>query len=376
MALIERSLHRAVVLSVAVFVAGFSATGFGQPCQIAPETVTAVGITTDQEAEISRCVRENAADLTSADAAKRRASRLALLRPLENSGASANFRFAYARALISTLESALQSTDDRVAVNALVVAGDVATDSTTSLLIASLKSDRPALRYDAAYGLRRTFEAMVRSAPAVNPDNIGIAINALRDRTAVESDGQVLKACVAALLAATDVPSNHAPTARADATAALCVGLGTHVKGASGKAAEPAVLDAYLKGVDGVRIVLARPGIAITATEAKAACELSGRCAAYGVRILRSKGLAAGESESREVLSNTIAASETLLGQAALSLSAGVLRLPRRDLGDKFSRAVDVNSEVVFINEASAVVGSEGLLSKPPFDFPKGHFLP
>lgn len=56
------------------------------------------------------------------------------------------------------------------AINSTIVAGELATEQASTLLTEVLKSKKADLRYQAAMGIRRTFEAMQTTVPAVGED--------------------------------------------------------------------------------------------------------------------------------------------------------------------------------------------------------------
>lgn len=345
----------------------------GQGCQISPETATAIALSAEQQAEVARCAQENAANLGSPEHDKRKNARLLLLRPLDNPQVSTAFRINYAKALEATLTTVAENPDDVIAVNALIVAGELSTESSVGMLLQHLDSARPGLRYEASYGLRRAFIALQRSQAAVEPQRVGAVTAALRDRLANEKDGHVVNAHVAALLEAARLPSSAFPQARSQAVAALCSGVSASLKAAGGGAADVGMLESYHKSVRGVRDVLAQPNAAISTEAALAAAELGGRAVAYAVRVVNGHGLSSASPAAREQIASTLGASETLIQLSASLLVPGT-SIPAPGLASMLRESNA--AQATFIIQAERLVGNEGVLTRPPFSFSKTHFLP
>ncbi|MDX2132282.1 MAG: hypothetical protein SFY69_09540 [Planctomycetota bacterium] len=378
--MIDRTFRRTVVSSgfgrAAIVIAGIACAGapaLAQQCTIPPEIVTAITLTPDAEAQLRACALENARDLDSPDAQKRRASRQALTRPLEDPNVSAAFRLRYSAALAEPINRAVASTDEVVAVNALVFAGELATDPGLTVLLDQLASPRPALRYQAAYGIRRTFGALQRSAPAIQNEQIDRAMRAARQRMGVETDGLVLQALTAALLEGASLPTAQFSQAQPLAVRSLSDGLSAHVGGAGGKIGEPGIMDAYLRGATGVRDIIAQPNVTIDAETARAVAQLGGRLIAYAVRVVKDKNLPAGPGATREQVSDSVALGQTLVQLAGRSLNqqgTGAAQLA------PLIKAGDVQSEARFLLDAQQTIGANGVLTAAPFNFPDDHFVP
>ncbi|GJQ30289.1 MAG: hypothetical protein HBSAPP03_21730 [Phycisphaerae bacterium] len=372
--MIERTFQQAGLSVVFALAAMMHTPARAQPCQIEPAISSAMTLSADQAAAVTACAQQNAADLSSEDADKRRIARRAILAPLEGANVSAAFRIQYAKSLEPALRELAKHADDRLAVVALIIAGDLATETSTGMLTGQLASPRPALRYEAAFGLRRTFEAASVARPAVLSTTVSAAMTALQNAMGVEQDGQVLKAQAAALLAGAGLPERDFPSARLEASSALCVGLSNHVKARGTKLPDQSSLEAYHKGVRGVRDIFLQPDARMNAASANAAAELSGRLIALAARALKAKDYQAASESSRGEMTSAVGASETLIQLAGNVLSPGT-RFPTPGLGTTL-RESTVASEAKFILDATSIVGADGVLTKPPFQFSKAHFLP
>lgn len=371
----QRTLNRAGILTTVAIAAMLGGHAMAQPCQIDAAITTSMTLTDAQRQTIAACAQEHAANLTSDDAEKRKAARNALLSPLEGAGVTVAFRTEMWRALEKSLRDIAANPDDRIAVGALIIAGDLATETSTGMLTRTLTSPRPALRFQAAYGLRRTFEAAAIALPAVQSATATSALDALRDAAVKEQDGQVLKAYVAAILAGGNLPSGSFPTAESDAVTALCIGVSGNIKARAAKLPDQSALEAYHKSVRGVRDIFAQPNARMTAVSANAAAELSGRTIALAVRTLKSNEFQPASEASRGELVNAVAASETLIQLAANTLSPGT-KVAAPGLGASLREGTP-NSNSTFILDADRqLIGADGALTKAPFGFAKTHFLP
>ncbi len=346
-----------------------------QPCQIDPAIPAEMALNDAQRQAIAACAQQNAADLSSDDPEKRKAARKALLAPLQGPNVSAAFRIEYAKALEAVLRTVAANPDDRIAVGAYIIAGDLATEVSTGSLSAALASPRPALRFQAAYGLRRTFEAAVLARPAINADRVNAAIVALRGAAAKEQDGQVLKECVGAILAAASLSERDFPVARSEAAAGVCIALSENIKARVAKLPDQSTLEAYHKAVRGVRDIFTQPDARMTAASANAAAELSGRIIALAVRTANKNELQSASEASHAEVANAVASSETLIQLAGEALAVGT-KVPEVKLGDKLRRGTKESIAEFILTADRQLIGADGALTKAPFSFTKTHFLP
>lgn len=156
------------------------------------------------ERTIEAYIASQAPGLTGDDAAVKSARDM-LIRPFAAVGISPDFRRAYAKALGPVLARALESPKDIHRANALRVAGETAANTLVETLITGTRDKSSSVRYAAAFGAARLFEAAGRSDPAVTPQRMGDLVAALNALIKSEADPLVLDGAALGIKAALDL---------------------------------------------------------------------------------------------------------------------------------------------------------------------------
>ena len=346
-----------------------AAQGEGLPTDVrrAPQ-LTAV-----QEQAVQTFVKQHVANLASDNPQLIKRDRNALLEPLADPEASPKFRFTYTEALLPTLEELAGHPNEMVVINAMVLAGDLATSQGVTFLSRALAASKPAVRYQAAFGLRRTFEALAAMpAPTINDEQRASAVESIAGRIREESDAVVLDGLVHAGLEAAKAPST-----RTVAIVQLGRAMAAKVRALQGKAASESMGQVLLRAGAGLRDSLASATAAQIPDEAvMAASDAAGAMIAYCVRAVEADGLppaAKGGSSIREVHAQLATTCENVVLLGA-TLKKGASVPESRKIGDKV-RAGTAESDQAFVQDARALVGRDGLLAKPPFGFAPDSFL-
>lgn len=124
-----------------------------------------------------------------------------LTRPVARQTASQFFRRAYGDSLGKQLEAIVKDDTSTILarVNALQLAGTIASDAAASTIRAGLNSATPAVRYAAAGAVRKSFEtqAIVGRRADLGPQFLG-AVEVLETAMGTEKDGPVLGAMLTA----------------------------------------------------------------------------------------------------------------------------------------------------------------------------------
>lgn len=346
------------------------AQGEGLPTDIrrAPQ------LTAAQEQAVQSYVKEHVANLASDNPQFIKRDRTALLEPLADAEASPKFRFTYAEALIPTLETLAGNANEMVVINAMVLAGDLATAQGVNYLTKGLTAAKPAVRYQAAFGMRRTFEALAAMpSPTINDEQRAAAIEAIAGRIKDEADAVVLDGLVYAALEAT-----KAPATRNVALVQLGRAMSAKVRSVGGKAVADSMAQVMLRAGAGLRDSLAATQAGQASDDAvMATAEAAGAMIAYCVKAVESKSLPAagqgGTTPAREVHAQLATTCENVVLLGA-TLKKGASVPESRKIGDKI-RAGTAESDQAFAQDARGLVGGDGLLSKPPFGFAPGSFL-
>jgi HEAT repeat protein len=154
-----------VCLGLCLFVAG-APHARAQGSTLKPTTITSPDLTDDQKAEIKGFVDANKEGLMG-DPLEIKKSRNTLLQPFKNQQVSVAFRLEYTRDLLPVLRPLLAAENEVKAVNAVRVAGELATAGSVELLTDALNDKREGVRYAAASGFENTFKAMQGTVPVL-----------------------------------------------------------------------------------------------------------------------------------------------------------------------------------------------------------------
>ena len=179
-----------------------------QAQDLAQEVRRAAQLAPDQATAVTNYVKDHSANLASNDPQQIRRDRAALLSPLADEQATPAFRIRYSEALAPIIKPLAENASDIVAINALVLAGDLATAAGAEILTKAAGSTKPAIRYQAVYGLRRTFEALgTMLSPTMRTDQIEDLVKLIGRRLSEETDALVIDGLVLASVEAMRITS-------------------------------------------------------------------------------------------------------------------------------------------------------------------------
>ncbi len=195
-----RSLGAAVFAAAALAIAPTPA--LAQVGELPGELITATRLSTEQEQTVRAFARQNAQDLGSTDADARRRARGRLLRPLATPDASVSFRLAYSGALMPELDRLSRQGEIEIRLNAIRVAGELATQDSSDLVLRALESDATEVRIMGSYALRRTFESLSAQPPALAEGRVRALVERAATMVERERDPLAFDAAVRTLAAA------------------------------------------------------------------------------------------------------------------------------------------------------------------------------
>jgi len=284
-----------------------------------------------------------AGDLSAQDPVRIRDARNHLLAPLADPLVGVPFRLEYSRQLTPRLESLAQDARPIVAVNALRIAGDLATDRSVEVLLGQLENKDASVRLSAAAGLGRVFEAMRETAPAINPQSATRLMERAAERVVAEPEAHVADALVRALLAAAAVERDEFPGLRPRALELASARVADRVKAMGGQAPTPAGIDTILRTLSAASIAMAEDNARAVARRlpeaaAKAAARLSAECLGLLIELARGGKLpvvdpgAPKEDQDR-------AAAERAWAISAAAAADNIAYFARNRLGDRASQS-------------------------------------
>lgn len=229
-----------VVLTLAACV--FSTPALGQIESLPPTDKTVYSDADKQQ--INAYVTPRLGSIGNGETSARERARRELLVPLRRPGVSVAFRRAFRESSISTLTSLAGSTDDAVAINALLVLGEIADDSSRQVVQQYTADDRVAVRYAAIAAMTATFRSIDVASPAIDPGRVGEMVRHLAERLRDEPDPSVADAIARSLLVASNTRREGFAGAAARATTVLGAGVGGRLRAADDNDRQVALMTA------------------------------------------------------------------------------------------------------------------------------------
>jgi hypothetical protein len=331
------------------------------------EVIAAEAIGPGQAAEIGRYADEWAGRLGSDDPLEIKRVRDNLLLPLRERNVSVAFRQAYAERLLPELRNHVRDERDLVIFNALRIAGELATPGSIDVLRDQLRDARPSVRYAAVYGMDRIFATIAsEQSPAMGSAAVEQLLNNLGRHLENEQESKVFDAGIRALATAMQIERQNYGHVRPLAFSTLARISSERTKNLDGGPGSAEMLRVLLRSGQIARDVLsvANPRQQLSEQGVREAAELSGHLLAYIVRRLQAGDFPHDEPEARSLAGQVVTVAETSIVLATRTPQAPNL------MGD-FSRATQESDRAFF----SKAVDLLGLLTRPPFGFPAGHFL-
>lgn len=201
----SRTLFQIFTAAMAV-----SASALSVSAQVAPITPAS------SDAQVTAFVGDRLGGLSSGEPTAVRLARMDLLVPLHNPEIDGSFRLKYSGALgqggLATLAT---DNDSLVAINAIVVAGELATQLSVTILERALGDNREAIRYEAARSMGLLLLAIDTGDAAIPANQVDAVFRSITAKFRDESSVQVIDALVVALAAPGDDPQFRARCVRA-----------------------------------------------------------------------------------------------------------------------------------------------------------------
>lgn len=323
--------------------------------------VQATQLSPDQKSKVEEYVNTHSKNLAGA-APDIKKDRNALLKPLEGPGVSTAFRLEYSGRLVPILTPLIANDNDLIVINAVVIAADLATQGSVDLLANAAAAAKPSIRYEVAYALRRTFEALrPMDAPTMQPEQIQRAIDLVATRLEAEADAIVIDGLILAGLEAAKLTDY-----RARALSKLSKAFANRCKSFSPADTGDALLDDMLRAGKGVRDVMAglRPN-QIDQASLRNAAELGGQLVAFCIRAVESQNFGGTDGSKHAQIAG---AGETVV-LLAVQLQTGTRPPEARGLSESLKSA-----QARFLVDAKDLLGPRGPLMSEPFKFAQADF--
>lgn len=372
MALIDARRNRFFPAALALFaIATLSPHVHGQNVSLPADITSKTGLSPDDTTAINTFVSAYAPALSGSDPSKVHDAMDALRAPFTAQSIqdmSVLFRRRYSDALVPTLSSMLSPAEvanpaSDLPIRALSMAGELGTKDAADLLTKVIAAPRADVRYQAAYGLRRTFFMIHNSKKAslMLPDEVAGLIRTVGDRAAVEKDPLVLDGLVRALTEAGKYDPQLPEVIRVMGEA-----ISTNIKD-SRPSTQPAEAAALVRAATGMIDLLSTPNVAIPADNARSGAKMGGQLAAYAARAVNDKAVSVGgNDELRGAIADLATASQNAVLVAYPRLNVGQQAPKAAPLGNTL-RAGTVANDAQFVIDVGAFVND--VLAKPPYGF-------
>ena len=151
-----------------------------------PQLVAAPNPSPAQRDQIQSVADENMRLLESGDPTQMRRAREDLRVALRDPQASAAFRNAVSDRIGQRLAAMAKGGDEKAAVTALQLSGNVATDSAVDLLDSMLANESETMRYVAAFGFNSALRTLRGGSPALTDRRVRAMVDRLADRVRQE----------------------------------------------------------------------------------------------------------------------------------------------------------------------------------------------
>lgn len=367
---------------VCALLAGLAAPTLAQQRDLPAEVVRGQ----PQEGQLGEYVNEGVRLLSAQDPKEVRSGRTMLLRPLEDRQASVRFRDEYSSLLAPKLEALVASASEVNGINALVVAGALATRPATELIENYSQDPRVAVRYAAAAALGRTFRAISEASPAIVGNDAAALVQRLAGRLATEESADVFDAQVRSLIRASEITREGYQAASAQALSGMARGISDKLAKLSGAEGDDGFVGAANRAAGTLRDAAGNTARPMTPEQLKLAAELGGRIWGWVFT-----GISGGQiplfgpdanpadadkaRERREFASKTLAAAQGVIAIALGRLQPGQPDPFQGNDAPELVRAATRDSDTRVIQKSREYFGPAGVMSRPPFSFPVGTFF-
>ncbi|MCB9838074.1 MAG: hypothetical protein H6813_01945 [Phycisphaeraceae bacterium] len=337
-----------------------AATALTAPAQLANDA---------SDAQISAYASDKMAGLSGGDPLVVRKARADLLAPLRRADVESGFRLKYSSALQQAgLERLASDADDLVAINAIVVAGELATQLSVNVAEKALRDQREAVRYEAARSVGALLRAADLGAAAIPENQIDALFGVLRGRFGEEPSVQVIDAMIVALSA----PSLD-PELRTRCVAALCDGAASAAQRWRDQPDEQRALTVF-RAIDNAYSELLAVQGSVDRGFAQSAAVASGQALVFLMDWLRAQPPTGMTEAQRQLAKDLGAAAERVLLLAHNALTGDLqderLTRPLKDFvdGKPGARLENVRAAL------EPWIGAKGRLHAAPYNVPASAF--
>lgn len=339
-----------------------------QPGNLPREIVRASDLSQAQKDRIREFVDGNKGGL-GGESQEIRKSRNTLLEPLRDPEISVQFRLEYTRVLISALRALASDTSEVVAVNAVRIAGELATAASVDLLLDALKDKRPGVRYMAASGFEGTYSAIAQTVPAIGAAQQALrTLDALKAAFISETDPRVLEGITLAYQAATKVPGKQIEGMRDAGVSSLSQAVSARIaKGSTGVEDDAAFQRALLA----VRSSVINPNVnerELSSAVLREAAAMAGDLLALAYQRVKSGGLEPNDSLDAAAARRLRLSTALMVIEAERTvffIQGKLSNLPPKDF--RVGQLIQQSKDQEFLTQVMQIIGPNGVLTSTSF---------
>ena len=233
------------------------ATPVGAQCNVPADVWRKPQPNGDENAQMRACVESHLPALKGEDIGVLAASRRELTDILADDNLSVQARLVFNESLQAELAKQGAGADQARAINAVRLAGEIATDRTIAIVYAALDSKDATVRYAACSALGRALRTYGLPGLALGPQQGDEAITRLSNLLKKETDPKVLDAIVRSLatVAALQGPPSAADELSLKAIRALCDGITARLVALDKNAAGDDLTRVFVRAGEGMSVV-------------------------------------------------------------------------------------------------------------------------
>lgn len=316
------------------------------------------------EAEVQRWATENVEALASGDFERMRRGKSALSRPLRDASTTVAFRVKASQLLKPALSNAAANAEEaEVAVNAAIIAADLASDAGLELLRELRNDRRLAVRYRAIKGFGTALMLAEQSEPAFEAQAAERVVQELGKGLAEETEPSLLVAYITSLEHASS--GSRFPGLRDRALEALASAIGARLNGLKGEVSEGAELDPLVRGLIHIRSQMIRVRNPVGRDAQRASVDAAGHVVAWGFRFIRVNNRLPDPQAPEEADLHRVLLTGVNLATQTLTLIAPDRRGAIEEL--ELPASVERGDAAAFRRGAGQLIGEGGILAQPPF---------
>jgi hypothetical protein len=381
---VSRGLLGVLAALTAVIAPCLVAGALGQQVSLTEDIISASALTQPQRDRLHAFVAETIPMLASDNPSEVKRGRSGLLAPLDNKRISVSFRLAYSEELTPILSGMARGRSELGAINALVVAGPLATVQATTMIEQFVKDNRAAVRYAAMSGLRRTFEALESTSPAIGAPDAASLVDRIAIRLLEEDNPQVFDACVRTLIQAGALRRQSFEGVSAKALSALATKGGERLRKLSTRPDGEELLAALVRAGGALRDAASNPQTPVSSDLARDMVAFGGDMWGWmyrgitggdnaGVQPGDADAAAQAKRDRRLLASQAVSIGQAVMYFAADRLTAGEPFKPSD--APKWVAEATLSADAQFLRRAKELLGGAGPMTRPPLNFAVDRFV-